>query len=86
MMRKFTIGVVAMLAAFVVLLSASIALIFATLGIERIASPAARVAAAGAELVIGAAMLLAVVYVATRISVRAFAAPPNSSSTPRAIG
>jgi hypothetical protein len=73
MMRGITLGVIAMLAAFAVLLSASIALIFATLRIERIASPGLRATAAGAELIVGAATLLAVVYIATRIAVRAFA-------------
>jgi hypothetical protein len=73
MMRKIALGVAAMAIAFAVLLSASITLIFATLRIERIAGPAARAAAAGAELIIGAATLLAAVYFATRIAVRAFA-------------
>jgi hypothetical protein len=73
MMRKITLGVIAMLAAFALLLAASMALIFATLRIERIAGPAARAAAAGGELIFGAAMLLAAVYVATRAAVFAFA-------------
>jgi hypothetical protein len=75
MARKITFGIVAMLVAFAVLLSASIALIFATLRIDHIAAPAARAAAAGTELILGAAMLLVVVYIATRAAVFAFATP-----------
>jgi hypothetical protein len=83
MAPKITLGVVAMLIAFAALLSASIALIFATLRIDRIAGPAARAAAAGAELILGAAMLLVVVYIATRAAVFAFAATANPTSAPQ---
>jgi hypothetical protein len=75
MTRKIALGVVAILIAFAVLLSASIALILATLRIDHIAGPAARAAAAGAELILGTAMLLAVVYIATRAAVVVFATP-----------
>jgi hypothetical protein len=71
--RKITLGVLAVIAAFAVLLAAAVALVFATLRIERIANPAPHAAAAGAELIIGAAVLLAAVYIATHIAVRAFA-------------
>ena len=73
MPRKITLGVLAVIAAFDVLLAAAVALVFATLRIERIANPAPHAAAAGAELIIGAAVLLAAVYIATHIAVRAFA-------------
>jgi hypothetical protein len=90
MARYFTVGVLAILAAFAVLLAASVALVFTTLRIVRIASPATHAAAAGAEIVFGAAALLAAVYIATRVAVRAFAVsaapatpsdPANSSAT-----
>jgi hypothetical protein len=84
MARYFTFGVLAIGAAFAVLLAASIALVFATLRIVRIASPAAHAVAAGAEIVFGAAALLAAVYIATRAAVRAFAvsAVPATPSDP----
>jgi hypothetical protein len=79
--QKIALGVLAVIAAFSVLLAAGVALVFATLRIERINSPAAHAAAVGAELVFGAAALLAAVYIATRIVVRAFAsdAPPATN-------
>jgi hypothetical protein len=99
MARKITLGVVAMLIEFAVLLSASIALIFATLRIDHIAAPVAHAFAASAELILGAAMLLVAAYIATRAAVLAFAAPaatlngaastpsatPTPSSAPQAI-
>jgi hypothetical protein len=92
MLRKIAIGALAVIAAFAVLLAAAVALVFATLWIERIASPAPHAAAIGAELVFGAAALLAAVYIATRVAVRVFAtssatntanaAPPNYPANP----
>ena len=83
MPRKITLGVLAVVAASAVLLAAAVALVFATLRIERIASPAAHAAAAGAELIFGAAALLAAVYIATRIAVRVFArSAANATPTP----
>jgi len=72
MMRRFTFGALALIVAFVILLATAIALVFATLRIERIANPLAHAAAIGAELIFGAALLLAGVYIATRFAVRMF--------------
>ncbi|MGB6545462.1 MAG: hypothetical protein WA871_03720 [Candidatus Acidiferrales bacterium] len=74
MTRKFTFGVLAMVAAFAALLATSVALVLVTLRIEHIASPTLRAAAAAAQLIFGAAALLAAVYVATRATVHIFAA------------
>lgn len=73
MTRKITLGILAMLAAFAVLLATGVALVRATLRVAQIASPAAHAAAALAELVFGAAALLAAAYVATRAAVAALA-------------
>jgi hypothetical protein len=72
MMRRITFGAMAVIVAFVILLATAIALEFATLRIERIANPLAHAAAAGAELILGAALLLAGVYIATRFAVHIF--------------
>jgi hypothetical protein len=80
MLRKIAIGALAVIAAFAVLLAAAVALVFATLRIERIASPAPHAASVGAELVFGAAALLAAVYIATRIAVRVFATSSASDA------
>ncbi len=71
-MRRYTFGAMAVIVAFVILLATAVALVFATLRIERIANPLAHAAAAGAELIFGAALLLAGVYVATRFAVHIF--------------
>jgi len=80
MPRKIALGILAVIAAFAVLLAAAIALVFATLRIERIAGQGTHAAAVSVQLVFGAAALLAAVYIATRVAVRAFA----SGATPTA--
>jgi Mn2+/Fe2+ NRAMP family transporter len=73
MTRKIVLAALAVVVAFAILLAAAAALVFATLRVERIANPLAHAAAAGAELIFGAALLLAGVYIATRFAVHIFA-------------
>jgi uncharacterized membrane protein YedE/YeeE len=77
MTRNSTFGVptggVAIVAAFALLLAVSVALVFAMLRIADISGFANHAAAAGAELIFGCGALLAAVFIATRIAVRAFA-------------
>jgi hypothetical protein len=80
MPRKIVLGALAVIAAFAVLLAAAVALVFATLRIERIAGPGPHAAAVGAELVFGAAALLAAVFMATRVAVRVFASSSANST------
>lgn len=72
MTRRIALGALAVVVAFAILLAAAVALVFATLRIERIANPFMHAAAASAELIFGAALLLAGVYIATRFAVHIF--------------
>jgi len=66
-------------------LAAMFVLVDATLKVTHIASPLARAAAIAAELVLGIALLLGTVWVATHLAVRIFQVQhPSSSEGPRA--
>jgi hypothetical protein len=80
MPRKIALGALATIVAFAVLLAAAAGLVRATMRVAQIASTPARIAAAGGELILGAAALLAAVYIATHLAVRVFA---NHAPEPR---
>jgi hypothetical protein len=79
MPRKIALGALATIVAFAVLLAAAAGLVRATMRVAQVASTPARIAAAGGELILGAA-LLAAVYIATHLAVRVFA---NHAPEPR---
>ena len=84
-MKRILASILTTILIIVMTLMAMLVLVGATLKVTAIQSPVTRSAAIGAEIVLGIALLLGTVWLATHLAVRIFhVQEPHSTGEPRA--